>query len=379
MSDYSKWSIDRLKGNIDILTNKLWEFKLDESPNQSKIQIVTDELDLLDQALKEKTETGQASPSIEATSGQSSAVSGYSGIHKELQNAFRDVNSFESGCDVHIFINRLEVYYSLYVSDNKSEQMEKMFVRLATAKMSTDYATQMQNYRPVINTFEGMKIYLKHHHASKMSSYQYLDTCWELEKQEAESLRDYARRISDKMSEARSTIEAKFEAYKKSNNDSIENTAMSTKDVFDMVSGQIFLQWLKSHGPRIFNQIVSDLDEVWNATDIANLAMAYQERMATEDDPILNKPGTSLTIEKKPKNKGSKNKGICYRFLKGKCPFGDKCFRSHDQNILKIIDQKSSKTIEKKSDSNGSKASSGGGGNNESFVAASLPTQDFRQ
>ena len=44
-----------------------------------------------------------------------------------------------------------------------------------------------------------------------------------------------------------------------------------------MVSGQIFLQWLKSKSPRIFNQIVSDLDEVWNATDIANRAMAYQE------------------------------------------------------------------------------------------------------
>ena len=40
---------------------------------------------------------------------------------------------------------------------------------------------------------------------------------------------------------------------------------------------------------------------------------------------------------------------------------------------------KKSKNIEKKTDSNGSKASSGGGGNNESFVAASLPTQDFRQ
>ena len=377
MSDFSKFSLERLKGTIDILTNKLWELKLDESPNQTKIQTIEVELEQMDQALKERTEAGLASPPIEATSGQSSAVLGYSGIHKELQNAFRDVSSFESGCDVHVFINRLEVYYSLYVMDNKSDQMEKMFVRLATAKMSTDYATQMQNYRPVIATFEEMKNYLKHHHASKMSSYQYLDICWELEKQESESLRDYARRISDKMSEARSTIEAKFEAYKKSNNDSIENTAMSNKDVFDMVSGQIFLQWLKSHCPRIFNQIVSDLDEVWNATDIANLAMAYQERMATEDDPILNKPGTSLTIEKKPKNKGSKKK-TCYRFLEGKCPFGEKCFRYHDTTLLKMFDKKS-KNIEKKTDSNGSKASSGGGGNNESFVAASLPTQDFRQ
>ena len=203
MSDYSKFSLDRLKGAIDIYENKLLEMKLDESPNQTKIQAIADELDQMDQALKERTKAGLASPSIEATSGQSSAVPGYSGIHKELQNAFRDVSSFESGCDVHVFINRLEVYYSLYVMDNKSDQMEKMFVRLATAKMSTDYATQMQNYRPVIATFEEMKNYLKHHHASKMSSYQYLDTCWELEKLEAESLRDYARRISDKMSEAR--------------------------------------------------------------------------------------------------------------------------------------------------------------------------------
>ena len=89
-----------------------------------------------------------------------------------------------------------------------------MSVRQATAKMFTDYATQMQNYRPVINTFEGMKTYLQHHHASKMLQYLYLDTCWELEKQEAESLCDYARRICDKMSEARSTIEAYVQLLK---------------------------------------------------------------------------------------------------------------------------------------------------------------------
>ena len=112
------------------------------------------------------------------------------------------------------------------------------------------------------------------------------------------------------MSEARLTIEAKFEAYKKSNNDFIENTTMSNKDVFDMLSGQIFLRWLKSHDPRILNQIVSDIDEVWNATDIANLAMAYQKQMATEDDPILNKPGTSLTIKRSLKSRFKKEKGL---------------------------------------------------------------------
>ena len=378
MSDFSKYSLERIRKTIDIYTNKLLEVELDESPDLKKIETIESKLELLDSALKERTKPNVASPSSEATSGQSSAVPGYSGIQKELQNSFRDVSSFESGCDVHVFINRLEVFYNMYVKGTECDQMEQMFVRLGTAKMSTDYAQQMQNYNPIVNTFEKMKDYLKHHHSSKMSSYQYLDTCWELEKQESESLRDYARRISDKMSEARGTIEAKFEAYKKSNDNPIGNTAMSTKDVFDMVSGQIFLQWLKSKSPRIFNQIVSDLDEVWNATDIANRAMAYQERMATEDDPVLNKPGTSLTIDKKPKNKG-KNKLVCYPFLEGKCKYGEKCYKSHDTTILKIINKKSSKPIEtsQKSDS---KASSGGGGNNQSaFVAASLPMQDFHQ
>ena len=377
MSDFSKYSLERIRKTIDIYTNKLLEVELDESPDLKQIETIESKLELLDSALKERTKPNVASPSSEATSGQSSAVPGYSGIQKELQNSFRDVSSFESGCDVHVFINRLEVFYNMYVKGTDCDQMEQMFVRLGTAKMSTDYAQQMQNYNPIVNTFEKMKDYLKHHHSSKMSSYQYLDTCWELEKQESESLRDYARRISDKMSEARGTIEAKFEAYKKSNENPI-GTAMSTKDVFDMVSGQIFLQWLKSKSPRIFNQIVSDLDEVWNATDIANRAMAYQERMATEDDPVLNKPGTSLTIDKKPKNKG-KNKLVCYPFLEGKCKYGEKCYKSHDTTILKIINKKSSKPIEtsQKSDS---KASSGGGGNNKStFVAASLPMQDFHQ
>ena len=39
MSDFPKSSLERLKGTIDIYTNKLLEMKLDESPNQAKIQV----------------------------------------------------------------------------------------------------------------------------------------------------------------------------------------------------------------------------------------------------------------------------------------------------------------------------------------------------
>ena len=139
-------------------------------------------------------------------SGQSSAVPGLSALQKELQYSFRDVSSFTSGCDVHVFIAKLELLYNLYVKENKSDQMEQMFVRLATTKMSTDYAQTMSGHNPIVNTFDLMKSYLKTHHASRMSSYQYLDMCWVLQKEESENQRDYARRIHDKMVDARNTI-----------------------------------------------------------------------------------------------------------------------------------------------------------------------------
>ena len=130
MSDFSKYSLERIRKTIDIYTNKLLEVELDESPDLKKIETIESELELLDSALKEKTKPSVASPSLEATPGQSSAVPGYSGIQKELQNSFRDVSSFESGCDVHVFINRLEVFYNMYVKGTDCDQKEQMFVRL---------------------------------------------------------------------------------------------------------------------------------------------------------------------------------------------------------------------------------------------------------
>ena len=373
MVDYKDFTISVLNRTIDQYTSKKIELEFSEDPNPKHLETIEKELKALNRAIKEK-EAERASPSNEPKSGKMSAVPGYTPLQKELQSQFRELSSFTSGCDVHVFINTLELYYRMYVENNQSDDMEQMFVRLATAKMSTDYAQTMQNYSPKVETFEAMKSYLKTHHASRMSSYQYLDTCWGLEKQESENLRNYARRIHDKMVEARNTIEAKFEAYKKDSESSIESVSMTSKDVFDMVAGQIFLQSLKLKSPRVFNHIVSDLDEVWNAADIANRAMAYQERMANEDEPAVTKPGTTLTIESKS-NEDSKDKIVCRLFVTGKCKYGDKCRFIHDKGMKKLFGKQKSKSTDK----NDSKVNSGGGDKGQTHAAVTLLNQDFRQ
>ena len=154
---------------------------------------------------------------------------------------------------------------------------------------------------------------------------------------------------------------------------------MTSKDVFNMFSGQIFLQMLKAKSPHIYNQIVNDLDEVWNAVDIANLAMSYEDRMAKDSDLNQASVPSSLAADSKKTEKFVKT---CWFFLNGKCRYGDKCSRNHDPNLKKVFETAGLKltgagkvlTKDEKKESQ----PAGGGGDGKSLVAT-LNSQVFHQ
>ena len=113
------------------------------------------------------------------------------------------------------------------------------------------------------------------------------------------------------------------------------DTNITSKDVFNMFSGQIFLQMLKAKSPHIYNQIVNDLDAVWNAVDIANLAMSYEVRMAKDPDQNQALAPSCLTADSK--NSGKSNQ-TCWWFINGKCKMGEKCTRNHDPTLKKSFE-----------------------------------------
>ena len=267
---FKKMPLQSLEALLMQTYNKLLELELEEDPNNNAIQKINAKIDQIAETIKSKTDELAAGQNVQNEQKINLQV------QKELQVAFRDnVPTFQSGVDVHSFINSLELYHKLYVVPNKTADMEKMFVRLSTGKMSVEYGSTMTNFEPKIENFESLKKYLKTNHASKMSCYQTLDGMWDLQIQESENFRDFARKLDDKAVEARNIIEAKFEIAKTAGMTSVtaaknkENadSEMTSKDVFNMFSGQIFLQMLKHSSPNIYNQIVNDLDAVWNAVD----------------------------------------------------------------------------------------------------------------
>jgi len=54
---------------------------------------------------------------------------------------------------------------------------------------------------------------------------------------------------------------------------------LTAKEVFKLVSGQVFLQYLKTKERNVYNHIVNDLESTWSAAEIALKAMSYSAKL----------------------------------------------------------------------------------------------------
>ena len=241
-----------------------------------------------------------------------------------------DVPKFTSAVCVHGWINTIQAYYNLYVKNSGKNKavFEGHFVQTTLSKIQPDYLNAMTNGDTEIKTFDAMKKYLKENHSSKLSIYQVLDTVWDMQKMDVESLRDFGHRLDDKAVEAESIIKAVFDNTIRSQDPSKSLTKTS---VFKLVSGQVFLQFLKINQCNVYNHIVNDLDATWSAAEIALKAMSYSDRLKTEDEEHQSKRAVFHS-----KKKGEE---ICKYFLTGGCKYGEKCQYKHDDGLRKYLDE----------------------------------------
>ena len=320
-----------------------------------------------------------------------------------------EVPIFSSGLDVHTWLNKLESYWKLYVANDSTGLMKEHFIQSAKSRLCPEYLHAMLGSSDPTETFEQMKDYMKKNHASKMSVFQILDTLWEMDHKESESFRDFGIRLDDKANEAKNIIFAKFKEWAETSEGS--KAEMKDDDIFKLVSGQVFLQYLKNKHRLIYNNICNDLDKTWSANEIALKAMTFSDRMASSDDSrnqgsvpdaFTAQRGRSSNTNS---NKGSRNqnnsrqenkKRSCWMFTStGTCP-RDKCFYTHSQEERKLYKElrgRENKNGNNKGNDakpqggNNKNAKSGNQGNTQpaSYAAAvgetpmiPLPTQNFR-
>ena len=308
-----------------------------------------------------------------------------------------EIPVFSSGHDVHIWLTKIDSYHKLFVVSDSTGVMEEHFLQVAKSRLCSEYLNAMMASNEDTSTYAGMKVYMKKHHASKVSVFQILDTIWDMDKTDSETLRDYGIRLDDKAAEAKSIIEAKFKEYATNDASRIDKD-MKVEDVFRLMSGQVFLQALKNKKQTVYNNVCNDLDSTWSAAEIANKAMTFADRMSSENSQ--NQAEVPKAFSAKAENKpsdASRKVSNCRMFLrKGNCKHGKKCKFLHDEEAHKVFKElKSSKDDDSANKSNSGKNSNSnqrnqkGGGNNQPQSAAvhansapmpmlPLPTQDFR-
>ena len=319
-------------------------------------------------------------------------------IKNMSQTLNSEVHVFSSGLDVHVWLNKLQSFYDLFVGKRDEgsvkNTMEKYFVQVAKSRLCSEYLNSMTQSEAVTDTFEAIKDYMKKNHASKLSVFQIMDEIWEMDKSDAETLRDFGIRLDDKALEAEKIIEAKFEEWKNSDTAHSDKT-LSIGHIFKLVSGQVFLPSLKDKKQVIYNNICNDLDKTWSAADIANKAMTFSDRMHSGEQPNQGTVPAAFAANSNSKSKNaSRNTSdrVCYYFIEhGKCKYGERCFHTHDKTLREMFqknkqsgggdDEKKEKNNEKPRRNNRP-----GKDNNASCVATRddipsvpLPSQNFRQ
>ena len=344
--DLKELSVNILETLLHTNFTALFDLQNEATPDQKKIKNLKDLVAKLTSEIKER-ESKMNETKSKDTGGLENSNSGAQPVANRdfMSHKIKTMSStvsteipvFSSGHDVHIWLTKIDSYHKLFVVSDSTGVMKEHFLQVAKSRLCPEYLNAMMASNDDTSTYAGMKEYMKKHHASKVSVFQVLDTIWEMDKTESETLRDYGIRLDDKAAEARSIIEAKFKDHIK-NDVSRTDKVMKVDDVFRLMSGQVFLQALKNKKQTIYNNVCNDLDSTWSAAEIANKAMTFSDRMTSENGQNqADTPKVFTTRFNKPSD--ASRTEICYYFLKGNCRNGRKCKRIHDERAQKMFSQ----------------------------------------
>ena len=271
--------------------------------------------------------------------------------HREIMSSLAAVPEFGSGNDVHVHVNKLANLYDLYVKGRDDEnKLEETFVRNCKKLLCDSYLTQLINSNETLNTFEEYKDYMYRVHESKEHHFQRLNALWSIMPKERESFTDLGSRLENQAHEVRLSILAQ---WKKGHSDAKD---IPSKDLFDLIAGQILLSHIQSSKNRhVYQYMANDLDKAWTVKDVANRAMTIADRVKSDNVDLgsfhvgsdlasVTQPGGGDVSTKgkksarrfypkkaqpKPKVKPSKDKD-CWFFMDGHCKKGDGCPWKHD-------------------------------------------------
>ena len=199
---------------------------------------------------------------------------------KQMTLSLDNIPKFNPGCEVELFIQRLDNCFKIFCTGENKSKMETHFLHTAQTRLGDTYLTSLIQSEETMSTFEEFKTYLLINYQSKRTIYQSMDSLFEIKGAAGESYRDVAARLTQKAHHVLLSLRA---ANKKLNPN--ENV-IPDSTLLNMMCSQMFLNDIRNN-PKArltFNFIANDLDGCLTPMDVANKAEAVAVRLKKEDD-----------------------------------------------------------------------------------------------
>ena len=249
-------------------------------------------------------------------------------LEKDIRDKVSAIPLFTAGSDVAVFLHECTAIFKTLVEGNSDERVEKEFVRKCKLRLDSTYLTVLYQHSSSVTTFKEFTDYMNGQFQSEMSQFQHMDSISALpaSARPDEDITDFSARSKIEVWRAVTIIKNKWarNVLAKKPTATEKEKEMTLDDFLHVFHGQVVLEVIKRN-ETVYNHIINSLDSTWTGDELANKAKSFAKKLAKETP---SPPATVLHVKNK-----KEQKKICTNFLKGKCTWGRRCYKRHDEQL----------------------------------------------
>lgn len=259
---------------LKLCFKQLEVMKTDSATKDNPALIASKEKEISDlsRAIAEAATNITAIPSTKGVSGQDYESNQ---TRNWIHNRVLAINSFKGTGPNELsgFIENLTQVFDLFVKFNTKH--ETMFVEVCKAQLGSNIYANLVSSKTPIATFNDLTKWLRRTYDSQLTTYQLMGSAWDAEFQAKEPYIAFAQTVEKSLRTASDFI---FEDFRKKNN----GDDMSAQQVIDLVGGMLMCEKLKAHNTMIYRAMVTQMNELTSASEVATYAESLRVRYGCE-------------------------------------------------------------------------------------------------
>ena len=263
------------------------EGKISTAEGAMKTKLETTYNEAVDNLAKAIQILGQAKPQVTSSVNYTKTQQ-----IKAIENALNGVPTF-TGVDIHetqSFCDHLSQIFSIMVTD-VDPSLEPEFIKIVKLKLTQSVFKQMNQTKADVTTFDKFKQYVQSNFAPKHNAIQVMSKIFDVEFDEKAKFSVYAAAINEQLRTGYAAVNRQYKAVNKTT-DNIPGEELSY-----FFGGVLLANHLKSTHFGIFRDLIPDLDQCMNATQIANRGEYYFDRLGNRNSSVFFGRSTNKNVK----------------------------------------------------------------------------------